>query len=293
MGCKKQKKNCSEMATSLYPQTTKKFTCTVHPVVLFSVLDFYTRREDGDRVIGVLLGEVDEANITITNCFPVPHREGAKIALDREFYNTMITLHEKSNPKEMLVGWYSTGLTINDASVLFHEFFTKDMRRSPIHLLVDTEFTDGEMAIKAFVHTAISLEKKKFASRFDEIYCQVEALDAESMALTSFASADDEEERGRVALSSDIESLRSIIKKLKANIAKVRDYVDKVVKGETKPSKKVGRMLTRIVQSVPKIDETAYTKMFNDNLQDLLMVVYLANLTSTQLEIAEKLQTLA
>jgi translation initiation factor 3 subunit F len=46
------------------------------------------------------------------------------------------------------------------------------------------------------------------------------------------------------------------------------------------------------VSVVPKIDSTAFEKMFNSHLQDLLMVVYLANMTRTQLSVAERLQLL-
>lgn len=46
------------------------------------------------------------------------------------------------------------------------------------------------------------------------------------------------------------------------------------------------------VSVVPKIDSAAFEKMFNSHLQDLLMVVYLANMTRTQLAVAERLQLL-
>ena len=40
--------------------------CTVHPAVLFSIVDHFSRREeDQQRVIGTLLGTVDEgSNVT-------------------------------------------------------------------------------------------------------------------------------------------------------------------------------------------------------------------------------------
>ncbi len=48
----------------------------VLPVVYFSILDHYVRRNDGqDRVIGTLLGTVVGQNIEVSNCFPVPHNE--------------------------------------------------------------------------------------------------------------------------------------------------------------------------------------------------------------------------
>ena len=48
----------------------------VHPVVLFSIIDHYARRNEGqERVIGTLLGTVRDGEVEIRNCFPVPHNE--------------------------------------------------------------------------------------------------------------------------------------------------------------------------------------------------------------------------
>lgn len=48
----------------------------IHPVVLFSIIDHFTRRNEGqERVIGTLLGTVRDGEIEVRNCFPVPHNE--------------------------------------------------------------------------------------------------------------------------------------------------------------------------------------------------------------------------
>jgi hypothetical protein len=49
----------------------------VHPVVVFSILDHYQRRNDGQtRVVGTLLGQQNEAGIIeVKQAFPVPHQE--------------------------------------------------------------------------------------------------------------------------------------------------------------------------------------------------------------------------
>jgi translation initiation factor 3 subunit F len=57
-----------------------------------------------------------------------------------------------------------------------------------------------------------------------------------------------------------------------------------------KPDNEIGRKLMHSVSALPKIDPASLEKMFNNNLQDLLLVVYLANLTRTQLALSEKLQ---
>tara|TARA_R110002050_G_scaffold59506_2_gene132936 strand:+ start:612 stop:917 length:306 start_codon:yes stop_codon:yes gene_type:complete len=79
----------------------------VHPVVLFSVLDHYIRRkEDQHRVIGTLLGYVENGVVEVRNCFPVPHTETDQVAVDMVFHRNMFDLHQKANRKEVIVGWY-------------------------------------------------------------------------------------------------------------------------------------------------------------------------------------------
>ncbi|KAJ3287309.1 hypothetical protein HDU79_005818, partial [Rhizoclosmatium sp. JEL0117] len=62
--------------------------------------------------------------------------------------------------------------------------------------------------------------------------------------------------------------------------------------GEIPANDAIGRYLLDTVSSVPLIQSTDFEKMFNNHLQDLLMVVYLSNLTRTQLAIAQRLQNL-
>ena len=81
--------------------------------VLFAVLDHYTRRNEGQkRVIGTLLGTVDEATgaVEVTNCFAVTHSDKVdadqhEVFLDMKFQQTMRDLHARVNPKEAIVGW--------------------------------------------------------------------------------------------------------------------------------------------------------------------------------------------
>lgn len=48
----------------------------------------------------------------------------------------MYELHTRATPKERIVGWYSTGLAVNENSVLFHNFYWHEMNSPPIHLTV-------------------------------------------------------------------------------------------------------------------------------------------------------------
>ena len=62
------------------PQS-RSFTVSVNPVVLFSILDHYLRRQEKQhRVIGTLLGvrSEDGSEVEVRNCFHVPHDESTQ-----------------------------------------------------------------------------------------------------------------------------------------------------------------------------------------------------------------------
>lgn len=81
---------------------------TIHPVVLFSILDHYLRRTDSqDRVIGTLLGTRSESDvIEVKSSFAVLHSETSEqVAVDMDYHKAMYELHHKVNPREVIVGW--------------------------------------------------------------------------------------------------------------------------------------------------------------------------------------------
>ena len=83
----------------------------LHPLVVFSILDHYKRRnEDQKRVVGTLLGEKVGHSFVIKNCFPIPHTEkedqvrkcGAVIcAALRDFGDHALLTHESPTLHEM------------------------------------------------------------------------------------------------------------------------------------------------------------------------------------------------
>jgi translation initiation factor 3 subunit F len=85
-------------------------TVTIHPVALFSILDHFLRRtESQERVIGTLLGTRTETDIEVKSSFAVIHNEtDEQVALDMDYHRTMYDLHQKVNPKEIIVGWWVT-----------------------------------------------------------------------------------------------------------------------------------------------------------------------------------------
>jgi translation initiation factor 3 subunit F len=58
-----------------------------------------------------------------------------------DFQKTMINLHLKANPNEMLVGWYATGKDVNQNSVYIQNWYQEVQRSTTIHLTVSRKKT--------------------------------------------------------------------------------------------------------------------------------------------------------
>ena len=89
-----------------------------------------------------------------------------------------------------------------------------------------------------------------------------------------------------------MDNLEQSIIQVQTMLERVSTYVDSVLAGTVPANNTVGRYLMNTVSVVPKVDPVEFEKMFNSHLQDLLMVIYLANMTRTQLAVAKRLEKL-
>jgi len=298
----------------------------VHPLVLLSVLDHHTRRQEGaGRVIGTLLGRRDGDRVEVTNCFAVPHAErGDEVAIGKDFNRQMLALHLRANRKETVVGWYATALPVDsdggegeegadssgsgggeyrciaDTSSLIHEFYAGECDDDPVHLVVDTSLRTDAVSLRAYRSTPVQVRGEPLANLFHEIGLAVRCSESERIAVDQMVKAqnrekadggEEEEKKGSAEDDGEDEAaaLRVSMERLLSMLETASAYVDGVVEGKTPADDKVGRKIEDALSAIPRIRPEVFDRMFNDSLQDLLMVTYLSNVTRTQLTIAEKL----
>ena len=248
----------------------------------------------------------------VTNCFAVPHAErGDEVAIGKDFNRQMLALHLRANRNETVVGWYATAFPSNDednqyennciadTSSLIHEFYSGEcedtIMDSPIHLVVDTSLVEDTIALKAYLSSAVVLDGETLANLFHELRLSLKSSESERIVLDEMIknlgddSADEEKKENKNNESSEQLGLRCSMEKLLSMLETASEYIGKVVDGEVEADDAIGRQIADTLSSVPRIRPEMFDKMFNDSLQDLLMVTYLSNITRTQLSISEKL----
>ena len=221
--------------------------------------------------------------VEVTNCFAVPHAErGDEVAIGKDFNKQMLALHLRANRKEVVVGWYAScsgEQEIADTSSLIHEFYASEVEESdPIHITVDTRLLDDSLKIRAYKSTPILVQGEPLANLFHEVRLSMESREEETISLDRMIASPQEDTSLQVSMEKLLEFLET------ASV-----YVNSVVEGSVAPDACVGRLIADTLAAVPRIRPEIFDKIFQDSLQDLLMVTYLSNITKTQLTIAEKL----
>ncbi|KAB1217766.1 Eukaryotic translation initiation factor 3 subunit F [Morella rubra] len=279
----------SEHTVLQFTPSSASLSARVHPLVVFNICDCYVRRPDqAERVIGTLLGSISsDGTVEIRNSYAVPHNESSdQVALDIEYHHNMLVSHQKVNPKEVIVGWYSTGLGVTGGSALIHEFYSREVP-NPVHLTVDTGFRNGQGIIKAYVSFNLSLGDRQLAAQFQEIPLDLRMIEAERVGFDILKTTMVDK------LPNDLEGMEASMERLLALIDDVYKYVDNVVEGRVAPDNSIGRFISECVSSLPKLGPAAFDKLVNNSLQDNLLLLYLSSITRTQLVLAEKLNTAA
>ncbi|ELU45564.1 eukaryotic translation initiation factor 3 [Rhizoctonia solani AG-1 IA] len=268
-------------------------TVTLHPVALFSILDHFLRRnESQERVIGTLLGIRTETEIEVKSSFAVVHNEtDEQVALDMDYHRTMYDLHQKVNPKEVIVGClrYSTGTDLNTYSALIQNFYSQETAPyQAVHVVLDTGVREGiNQGVKAYVSSPVGVHPKPENAVFLPVPCELRLQEAELMDLLNVAAKGT---KYTASPGAELEVLEQAIASISDMIERVLVYVRQVINGETEGDPSVGRyLLDTLKASSTSLDKEKIETLFNSQLQDTLTISYLANIVRSEVEVSSRM----
>lgn len=228
---------------------------------IFSILDHSLRRPDTqDRVIGTLLGtrSEDGTEITIANCYAVPHTETAEqVEVDMDYQKTMLALHLRANPKEVLVGWYATSSELNTFSALIQNFYGQQGDGTfpfpAVHLTVST-VPGKDIECRTYISAPIGVTAERAADTalFIPVPYEIKYGEAEKSGLEMISAAKNKEERSQLVLT-DIEALEKAVVAVLEMLERVSTYVQNVLDEESEPSSALGQFLMNTLSLAPKV----------------------------------------
>ncbi|UKK02699.2 hypothetical protein MACK_002794 [Theileria orientalis] len=279
----------------------------IHPTVIFTILDSYMRREDGQyNVIGTLLGIVCEGNtVEITDSFVDRHSltDEGLLQIIKDHHENMYELKQKINPKEQVVGWFCTGSEMTELTCAVHGWFKQFNSVSmfypnpnlyePIHLLVDATCDSGSMMMKAYVQLPLTITKDA-CFQFHEVDLELLVSPSDTAGI-SFLLKSLDNSKNRKPLTAETLSPNTFTNSL----LKLKDLLDKCLKvveaamenRGVKINPEIGRFLLKTVSTEKLMSLQKMEKIWELSIQDNLMIAYLANLANLQFVLSEHLNS--
>uniref|UniRef100_G1Q7C4 EIF3F/CSN6-like C-terminal domain-containing protein n=1 Tax=Myotis lucifugus TaxID=59463 RepID=G1Q7C4_MYOLU len=205
----------------------------------------------------------------------------------RKFRKILRDLPKATSPNELILGSYATGHDITEHSVL-HEYYSREAP-NPIYLTVDTSLQNGRMSIKAYVSTLMGVPGRTMGM-FTPLTMKYANYDTEHIGVDLIMKTCFSTNRV-IGLSSDLQQVAGSSARIQDALSTVLQCAEDVLSGKVSADNTVGRFLMSLVNQVLKIVPDFET-MLNSNINDLLMVTYLANLTQSQIALNEKLVNL-
>ncbi|KAK8815204.1 hypothetical protein WA158_003416 [Blastocystis sp. Blastoise] len=278
--------------------TTNQITkIHVHPVVPVLILDQYLRRhESQDKIIGTLMGHLSNGVLEVKLCYAVPHEiDGDEIGFGKDYNNRLAQLQKASNPIEEVIGWYCISkdkLQVTKAWNTINTYY-RTIVPNPIYLDMDVSLQSNKIDIQVFTTEIISFFNSPRAVKLVKIPMEMDAANNENMILNSILKSDTESFVPKnTELYNDVFKLEGSLKKLNGTLEDLDEYVDKVVSGEISGDQRVGRMLHSALSLLPQIEPEIFSQLIDTKIKDVALVMYLSNLAKTQLDIAEKINSL-
>lgn len=180
-----------------------------------------------------------------------------QVEVDMEYQKSMLNLHLKANPREILIGWYATSSELNTFSALIQNFYGGQgdgtWPHPAVHLTISTE-AGKEVEARTYISAPVGVTAERAAdsAAFIPVPCEIRYGEAEKSGLETISSARDNEERTTTILT-DIESLEHAIEEVLGMLDRVSKYVEAVIDEEAPPNTALGQFLLNALALAPKV----------------------------------------
>jgi len=261
-------------------------TVVVHPLVLLSVVDHYSRvaKDTKKRVVGVLLGTRSRGNVDVTNSFAVPFEEDAKNNsiwyLDHNYLETMYRMYRKVNAREIIVGFYSTGPKIKENDIKIDEL-VRAYCPQPVFVIIDVRPDNNSIPTTAYVSVEeveqdATEARKEIRRTFKHVSSMIGAYEAEEVGVEHLLR--DVNDPTVSTLASQIKHKMTGLSSLRTRLAEMKSYLEAVVANKIPANNQVLYNCQAIFNLMPNLNQDALVESMLVKTNDYHLAVYCASL---------------
>lgn len=188
----------------------------------------------------------------------------------------MYAMFKKVNSKERIVGWYHTGPKLHQNDIAINELIRKYCPNSVL-VIIDAKPKDLGLPTEAYFSVDEVHDDGTPTNRtFEHVSSEIGAEEAEEVGVEHLLR--DIKDTTSGTLSQRITSQLNGLKGLFSQMSNIRDYLDKVVKGQLPINHSIIYLLQDIFNLLPNSSTEQFIKSNFIKTNDQMLVIYLATL---------------
>ena len=277
-------------ASSSHARAPLPTAVDVHPLVLLSVVDHFTRINAKSsvvkRVAGLLLGNVvggekGEARLDISTCFAVPFDENRKEPavwfLDVNYAEEMWLMYKKVLPRIKVVGWYSSGpdIAVNDVDI--HLLVSERFCPNPIYCIVNADPSKKGAPVAAY--TTTESRGVNVAIEFRNVMTNLGTVEAEDIGIEHLLR--DLTDSTISTLSTKIDDRHLALLQLEAMLGTVETYLNDVAADRLPVCVEILELLQELTNTAPVVHQLKTSSGMLIATNDAALATMLASMTRT------------
>jgi COP9 signalosome complex subunit 6 len=272
------------LARELAEQETDQQVC-IHPLVVLNITDHFTRfiataGAKPRRVVGALLGQQSGRRVEVHTSFEViAEDKGDHSTIDAAFTTMKRDQYKEVFPNYDIVGWYSTGSTVNDNTVnVTHRAFM-EFDDGPLFVLLDTAPEKGTATLPLYVFetlggaagsaTTLSLRRVPFT---------IESEESERVGIDMAMHIGDSSGT-KASIEAPAATLGNATGMLRDRIRVVVAYLKAVQDGSVPPNHDLLREISSLCHKIPCAEGPSFDETYGHDYDDALLIAYLGVLT--------------
>jgi len=184
---------------------------------------------------------------------------------------------------------------------LIHDFYIRESGDLPVHVTVDLQRENVRVVVSGHVGISLTLGQT-VGSLFYPIEATISGDETEKLALEMLSRA-----AGTVSAPStsgahsattdgvvlaELGHVDGALRRLAEQLRALQRHASRIANGDIESDAKLGTALFDAVQAMPSVEPATFDRLFNNGVQDLLMVSYLAKLSRAQLALAQSIASL-
>eukprot|EP00897_Mesotaenium_endlicherianum_P004806 jgi/Mesen1/4353/ME000022S03643 len=282
-------------------------TFKLHPLVILNISDHHTRVRaqtgESSRVGGCLIGIQTGRDVEIFNSFELRHElvsvdkgeisdpdsrssgahessKGKKISFDRAFMQIKAEHYKKVFPKYDILGWYSTGSEVKDTDIIVQKEFM-EFNESPIYLLLNpaVNLAGKDLPITIYENELHVIDGNP-SLIFVKANYTIETVEAERISVDHVAHIKPSDgSSAATQLAAHLTGMHSAIKMLNSRIRALHHLLTSLQSGNVPYDHSLLRQVSSLVRRLPTIDSPKFQEDFLTEMNDTLIVTFLASIT--------------